>query len=115
MSTCSSALTVANDLAYPLRLTFLPDADPTSFELPASQRWLAPRQSHSLALPASGWLVGERCVWRDVLGVRTLTHVVRRAANTSVLAESPASPLPPLRPPASESRIAISKRSQGWM
>ena len=106
------SFTLYNDLPDPLRLTFLSVAiggAAAPFDLPASQRWLAPRQSSSLALPAegTGWLVGERRVWRGVVAVHSHTHVVRRADNTSVLATVGAPSPQPLVVNANQSFVLL--------
>lgn len=106
------SFTLYNDLPDPLRLTFLSVAiggAAAPFDLPASQRWLAPRQSSSLALPAegAGWLVGERRVWRGVVAVHSHMHVVRRADNTSVLATVGAPSPQPLVVNANQSFVLL--------
>ena len=100
---CADGVDVVNDLSEPLRLTLVPDALESGaieeFGLPASQRWLAPRERRTIRPRTTGWLVGERRTWLDVVGVNTLSHVVRRATNTSIIAAARMPLLSPLKPP----------------
>ena len=115
-----STLTVHNSLSESLWLSWV--ADPTPAAVPPARRWLPPRGQQTLELPASGgWLVGERLVWRGVVGVGATaspTHVVRRGVNISVGAGAttllPA--LPALAPDASsagESFVLVRGQEQG--
>ena len=120
-SSCAlTTLTVHNSLSDSLRLSWV--ADPTPATVPPARRWLPPRGQQTLELPASGgWLVGERLVWRGVVGVGATaspTHVVRRGVNISVGAGAttllPA--LPALTPNASsadESFVLVRGQEQG--
>ena len=100
-----SQFVVANELAEPLRLSFLADDAELTVD---SSPWLAPRQRHTLKLPAdaAGWVVGVRRVWHTLVGTNELTHVVRRAANRSA-GFGVVSPLPSPRAPESNASFVL--------
>jgi hypothetical protein len=92
-------LTLHNDLTDSLRLTWLDSKSGSTEAVPPSRRWLPPRGRQVLELPsAGGWLLGERLLWRGVIGTggtASPTHVVRRDTNISVSAGA-TTLLPPL-------------------
>ena len=95
----TAPLTLHNDLTDSLRLTWLDSKGGSTEAVPPSRRWLPPHGRQVLELPsAGGWLIGERLLWRGVVGAggtASPTHVVRRDTNISVGAGA-TTLLPPL-------------------
>ena len=105
-------LTLHNDLTDSLRLTWLDSKGGSTEAVPPSRRWLPPHGRQVLELPsAGGWLIGERLLWRGVVGAggtASPTHVVRRDTNISVGAGA-TTLLPPL-PSLSNATDAFGRR-----
>ena len=105
-------LTLHNDLTDSLRLTWLDSKGGSTEAVPPSRRWLPPHGRQVLELPsAGGWLLGERLLWRGVVGAggtASPTHAVRRDTNISVGAGA-TTLLPPL-PSLSNATDAFGRR-----